>query len=74
LLERAEEVLVHVVGLVVAGGLLQRLQLEPLPLVHRVRQLAERVCELPPNHEQLETLRASFEKWGEANASVKETH
>ena len=55
-LERADVVLVHPVGLLVAPLALRRLVLEALPLVDRVVQLGVGVGELPPADEELEAV------------------
>ena len=55
-LERADVVLVDAVRLGVARGRQLLLGLEPLALVDRVVELAERVAELAAEHDRLEPL------------------
>jgi len=54
MLERPQVILVHEMGLLVAPFAPAELLVEPLPLIHRVVQLGERVGDLPAADDQLE--------------------
>lgn len=54
--QRGEEVLVHIVGLVVPRRLQGRLGLEAFPLIDGIVKLGEGVGMFPPQNKQLEPL------------------